>query len=110
MYRIYVCCSPTRRSRAHLLSHLDLELIATDPADQKRGAASLLLRQLAEIADEAKQSIHLLATDAARPVYAKNGFEVLDEIVLDLAEMNESKPGRERFTVSHALTDLQMVC
>jgi GNAT superfamily N-acetyltransferase len=80
----------------------DLDLMATDPAHQRRGAAGCLLEKLAEIADQADQEIFLVSTDAARPVYEKASFVPVQEVVLSLAELRETE-GRERFTVSLAI-------
>jgi GNAT superfamily N-acetyltransferase len=82
-----------------MLIQIDLDLIATDPSHQRRGAARRLLEKLAELADEAGQDIFLVATDSARPVYGKLSFKPVQEVTLDLEELGEVG-GRERFTVS----------
>jgi GNAT superfamily N-acetyltransferase len=82
----------------------DLDLLVTDPAFQRRGAAALLLDKLGEIADEAGQQIFLVSTDAARIVYEKALFAPVREVVLDLTHFGEAE-GRERFTVSEVNND-----
>ena len=54
-----------------LIEKEDLDLLATDPAHQRRGAAGCLLDKLSKLADQAGRVIFLVSTDSARPVYER---------------------------------------
>lgn len=66
--------------------HAVLRAIATLPEYQGRGAASLLLRSGLERVDAESASAFLEATPQGLPLYAKFGWEVVDEMVFDLGK------------------------
>ena len=85
---------------------VDVDLLATDPAHQGRGAARCLLEKLGKIADEAGLQTFLVSTDSARPVYKKASFAPVQALELDLGRIGEAGGGRERFTVSLPQSDM----
>jgi GNAT superfamily N-acetyltransferase len=56
------------------LTSADLEILATDPAYQGKGAGSLMMRWGLEKADEQKVEAYLEASPDAVPLYHKFGF------------------------------------
>lgn len=78
----------------------DMDLVATDPAHQRKGAAGALLAHAVSLADAAGLNFHLVALDAAKPQYDKLGFKAIKRFTLDLAEMGEADGSKENYTVS----------
>ncbi|KAL6713246.1 hypothetical protein ACLMJK_009367 [Lecanora helva] len=63
--------------------HLLLNIMITDPPHQRRGAASMIVKWGCEKADELGLPAYLEATAAGLPIYLKEGFEKLDEVIID---------------------------
>lgn len=77
-----------------------MDLVATDPAHQRKGAASALLAHAVSLADASGINFHLVSLDAAKSQYEKFGFQGVKDFTLDLAEMGEVGGSREHYTVS----------
>ncbi|EGX94648.1 acetyltransferase, GNAT family [Cordyceps militaris CM01] len=73
--------------------HFYLKLLHTDPAYQRRGAASMLLRHFADLADEHGLESYLEASEEGRPLYEKFGYETVEVLVTDFSKWG----GPERF-------------
>lgn len=56
----------------------DLELLGVHPSYQRRGLASKLLRWGLARADEEGVEVYLSSSPDGRPLYERNGFQVLD--------------------------------
>jgi GNAT superfamily N-acetyltransferase len=68
-----------------LMFNPDVQLLATDPAYQRRGLASKLLRHIFEMADREGKMSYIEATAAGFPVYQKLGFKEVDIVEVDLS-------------------------
>lgn len=82
-----VCPSPPVLPEAHtslLFALLDLRILIADPAHQRRGAGSLLVKWGCHKADEHGLMTVLTASEAGLRVYLKHGFKVVKETHLDL--------------------------
>ncbi|KAM3534237.1 hypothetical protein MY4038_002477 [Beauveria bassiana] len=66
--------------------HLYLKLLHTDPAYQRRGAASMLLQYFADEADKHGLESYLEASDEGRPLYEKFGYETVQVLVTDFSK------------------------
>lgn len=66
-------------------------MMGTDPAYQRRGAASLQLAWATEIADREGLTCWVEASPVSVPVYRKFGFNVQEEVV---SRLDESHGGR----------------
>jgi GNAT superfamily N-acetyltransferase len=76
----------------------DLVLLATAPAHQHRGAATQLLRWGRAAADAARLPAYVEANGpASRALYARHGWAVVDEFVLDLGPYG-AEPQRRPLT------------
>ena len=62
---------------------VDLEIVATIPEYQGRGAAGQLIRWGIARADELGLPCYLEANDVGRPMYERFGFRVVGELVLE---------------------------
>jgi GNAT superfamily N-acetyltransferase len=62
-----------------------LDLLLTDPKHQGRGAGSLLIKWGVRLADELKINAYLESSPMAHRLYAKHGFQDIDEMVFDIA-------------------------
>ncbi|PMD55927.1 acyl-CoA N-acyltransferase [Hyaloscypha bicolor E] len=62
-----------------------VQLLATDPAYQRRGLASKLLKQVLQIADRGGKMSYIEATEAGFPVYQKLLFKQVDIVEVDLS-------------------------
>ncbi|KAH7330166.1 hypothetical protein BKA65DRAFT_52964 [Rhexocercosporidium sp. MPI-PUGE-AT-0058] len=60
------------------------DLLATDPAYQRKGLASRLLTHILAIADQENRRCYIEATKAGHPVYFRLGFRDVDELKVDL--------------------------
>lgn len=77
------------RSRTRPFTHKPdavLEFLATLPEHQGKGIGTQMLQWGMDKADAANARIYLEATADGCPLYLKNGFRVVDEVVLDYAE------------------------
>ncbi|KAI1502226.1 acyl-CoA N-acyltransferase [Biscogniauxia marginata] len=68
---------------------LGLSLLCTAPKYHRRGAAKALMLPMLAIADATGLKTYLEATPTGKPVYEKLGFEVVDEIEIDLRKVTE---------------------
>jgi GNAT superfamily N-acetyltransferase len=77
----------SRESHPSRYSHAstDLKLLHTDPAQQGRGAGSLLLKALAEETDRLGLPAYLEATKVAKPLYEKFGFKEVGQVSGDFS-------------------------
>lgn len=66
--------------------HWYLELVATRPVYQGRGAAGKLLRWGLEKADEEGSEAYLEASPDGKPIYEHLGFREVDRLVVELKE------------------------
>lgn len=58
-------------------------MLATQPTYQHHGAGTMLLEDILTEADEAGVECYLEATDTAKPLYEKHGFEMVNELRFD---------------------------
>jgi GNAT superfamily N-acetyltransferase len=58
----------------------DLQLIAVDPAQQKRGIGRILVNWGVQQADKRAKKCYLFASEAGRRLYLSVGFEVVREV------------------------------
>lgn len=72
--RMLICCL------------VDLKLLHTDPAYQRRGAGSMLLQHFADEADKRGLESYLESTDEGRPLYEKFGYETVEVMVTDFSK------------------------
>lgn len=77
-----------------------MDLVATHPDHQRKGAAGALLAHAVSLADAAGINFHLVSLDAAKSQYEKFGFRAVKDFTLDLAKMGEIGGPREHYTVS----------
>lgn len=61
-----------------------LHILVVDPAYQRRGLGSMLIRQGLEAADKAGAQTYIEATPDGLPLYLKFGWEPVDEMVIDM--------------------------
>ncbi|QYT06154.1 N-acetyltransferase domain-containing protein [Trichoderma simmonsii] len=61
-----------------------LKLIGTHPKAQRRGAGSLLMAWVTELADQEGLACWVTGSPMAVPLYKKFGFQVMEEITVDL--------------------------
>jgi ribosomal protein S18 acetylase RimI-like enzyme len=64
----------------------DLSTLITDPAQERRGAGSMLMRWGCERADAEHLPVYLESSTMAQPLYEKFGFEQLERRYFDLAK------------------------
>lgn len=74
-------------------------MLATAPRHQHHGAGTMLLQQILEEADNAGVECYLEATDTAKRLYERHGFETITEFRFDPAEYGVKGTGVERQTV-----------
>lgn len=74
----------------------DLQILITDPAHQRRGAGSMLVKWGCERADERGLISVLTASEAGLKVYLNHGFEVVRDYELDLTPYGLAKIERRR--------------
>lgn len=63
--------------------HCYISMLATQPTYQHHGAGTMLLEDILTEADEAGVECYLEATDTAKPLYEKHGFEMVNELRFD---------------------------
>jgi len=71
-----------------LTSWTDLRILAIDPAYQRRGLGSMLIKEGLAHVDKSGTDCLLTASAAGEGLYIKHGWEVVDEIVIDLDKAN----------------------
>ncbi|KAF2841295.1 acyl-CoA N-acyltransferase [Patellaria atrata CBS 101060] len=64
--------------------HWYIELLATSPAHQGKGAASLLLQQIVSLADAEDVAAYIEASPVSVRLYRKFGFEERDSVTVDV--------------------------
>jgi GNAT superfamily N-acetyltransferase len=74
-------------------------MLATEPKHQHNGAGTMLLEEILAEADDAGVEVYLEATDTAKPLYAKHGFEEITELRFDPSQYGVKGLGVERQTV-----------
>ncbi len=80
-----------------MLTHdIVANLLATDPAYQRKGLATRLLKHVLDMADEEKRKVYIEATPAGHPVYLKLGFKDLDMVSVDLSRWGGKQIGINR--------------
>ena len=67
---------------------LDLSFIGTDPQNERRGAASLLLEWGLEQSKRYQVPAYLESTAAAGPLYRKHGFEIAETLAMVVKDLN----------------------
>ena len=60
-----------------------LEICFVEPQYRRHGAGSLLVRWGTDKADEMGLEAFVESTDDGKPLYAKHGFEYINELILD---------------------------
>lgn len=78
---------------------IDIGMLATAPRHQHQGAGTMLLEEILTEADDAGIEVYLEATDTARPLYEKHGFEAITELRFDPGKYGLKGVGVERQTV-----------
>lgn len=74
-------------------------MLATLPCHQHNGAGTMLLRAVLSEADDAGQEVYIEATDTAKPLYEKHGFEAVNEIRFNPVAYGVHDLGPERQTI-----------
>lgn len=74
-------------------------MLATKPLQQHRGAGTMLLEDILAEADKAGVECYLEATDTAKRLYERHGFETITELRFDPAKYGIKGLGIERQTV-----------
>lgn len=74
-------------------------MLATAPAHQHHGAGTLLLRRVLAAADAAGLEVYLEATDTAKRLYERHGFQEVTELRFDPSAYGVKGLGVERQTV-----------
>ncbi|KAH8679670.1 acetyltransferase-like protein [Tricladium varicosporioides] len=77
--------------------HWYLELLATRPEYQGKGAAGKLLRWGIEKVDEEGVEAYLEASPDGKPIYEYLGFEEVDRLVVELEGKGEAALGEKEF-------------
>lgn len=85
--------------------HWYLELLATRPEYQGRGAGGMLLRWGIERADEKGERMFLDASPKGRPIYEHFGFKEVEKLVVDLEGRDPCGDGEEEFVEVMMLRD-----
>lgn len=76
----------TKETMGGVEKYLFLRVLATHPEHRKRGAARMLLDVGLKRADEEGLVMALTATEAARGIYERRGFELVKECLFDRKE------------------------
>ncbi|PPJ54231.1 hypothetical protein CBER1_05159 [Cercospora berteroae] len=63
--------------------HCYISMLATSPAYQHNGAGTMLLEDILREADDAGIECYLEATDTAKPLYERHGFETVNVLEFD---------------------------
>jgi GNAT superfamily N-acetyltransferase len=71
-----------------------VHLLVTDPAYQRKGLASKLLKHGLDLADAEDRQAYIEATRMGHPVYLKLGFRDVDSIEVDLRKWGGEGTGR----------------
>lgn len=74
-------------------------MLATEPKHQHNGAGTMLLEEILAEVDDAGVEVYLEATDTAKPLYEKHGFEAITELRFVPADYGVKSLGVERQTV-----------
>ncbi|KAF2212396.1 hypothetical protein CERZMDRAFT_84745 [Cercospora zeae-maydis SCOH1-5] len=79
--------------------HCYVNMLATLTAHQHRGAARMLLEAVLREADDAGIECYLEATDAAKPLYERRGFQTVNVLEFDPAQYGVDGFRTERQTI-----------
>ena len=74
-------------------------MLATQPSYQHHGAGTMLLEDILAEADEAGVECYLEATDTAKPLYEKHGFQTVNELRFDPSAYGRYGYSVERQTI-----------
>ncbi|KUJ20317.1 acyl-CoA N-acyltransferase [Mollisia scopiformis] len=74
-------------------------LLGTDPAYQRKGLASRLLKHVLDMADREGRKVYIEATPAGHPVYLKLGFKDVDIVKVDLSRWGGKEIGTNRIMI-----------
>lgn len=61
-----------------------MHILAVDPAHHRKGLGSMLLAHVLAKADQEGAKCYIEASAMGLPVYVRHGWEVVDEIVVDM--------------------------
>ncbi|KAK5115960.1 hypothetical protein LTR62_000416 [Meristemomyces frigidus] len=86
----------------HGQPHALLSVLVTDPQHQRRGAGTLLVKYGCDKADSLGLFAILHASPAGVGVYTKQGFEVIEEKLLDLRPFGVDESEVRRFMIREA--------
>jgi ribosomal protein S18 acetylase RimI-like enzyme len=76
--------------------HWYLEVVATRPEEQGKGAAGMLLRWGMQRADEERTEVYLEASPEGKPIYEHYGFKEVERLIVSL-EGKEGVGGEKEF-------------
>jgi GNAT superfamily N-acetyltransferase len=76
--------------------NLDVQLLATHPAYQRRGLATKLLKHVLDMADRKGKLSYIEATDAGFPVYQRLNYKQIDLLEVDLSKWGGKGVGLNR--------------
>ena len=83
-----VCCKLCQRQAKRLASRLTenlvLDILASDPNHQRRGAATLLIKWGIDKANTMGLPAHLEASESSKEFYERRGFKKVGQIKIDL--------------------------
>lgn len=74
-------------------------MIQVDPAYQRQGLGSMLMKNVLELADAEGRKVHLEATPEGYALYRQLGFRDIEVLTLDLSKWGGIEPGRSTIMV-----------
>jgi GNAT superfamily N-acetyltransferase len=82
---------------------LDLEIVMTDPAFQKKGLATILLQHGFDLADALDYDCYLDAENKAMALYAKAGYTARMDVEMHSVLIPMMRPRKSQRPSSHAI-------
>ncbi len=82
--------------------YLDVQVLATAPAYQRRGLGSMLLKHVLQMADKEGKVAYIEATDAGYPLYLRLGWKQIDIVELDLSNYGGKETVSNRIMLREA--------